>query len=455
MESKQSVKKPVRAKQIIFRVIICLIILVFGLLGMNRLSALKKPPNEAKRTEQALQVEGTIVKTEDVRVTLKGYGELKALNSVSISPEISGRIVHVNPHLESGKIIPRNAVLFKIDPRIYTARLQEAKASLEQLKNAVLMLEKQTAIDRERQKTIHRNRDLAQLEFKRIQQLYEVNNVGTRSGVDRAEQAYNAAVDQADQMDRALALYPLQIQEVKSSIASANARVAIANINLRQCQVMSPFTGRVKNVSIEIGQFVSPGQPVVTLADDSLLEIQVSLDARDARQWLLFDQASAENPTTWFSTPTPVVCELRWTGNPEAKPWEGLLDRIVQFSPQTRMLTVAIQIDAINPRTSEQGSFPLVEGMFCMVDIPGKVLRNIVRLPRWSVGFGNTAYIATEKNRLKTISVTVIHSEGEDVFVSGGLTPGQTVITTRLSDPLEDALVAVTVNPMPETFSNN
>jgi len=445
MESKQSAKKPVRAKQIIFRVIICLIILVFGLLGMNRLSALKKPPNEAKRTEQALQVEGTVVKTEDVRVTLKGYGELKALNSVSISPEISGRIVHVNPHLESGKIIPRNAVLFKIDPRIYTARLQEAKASLEQLKNAVLLLEKQTAIDRQRQKTIHRNRDLAQLEFKRIQQLYEVNNVGTRSGVDRAEQAYNAAVDQADQMDRALALYPLQIQEVKSSIASANARVAIANINLRQCQVMSPFTGRIKNVSIEIGQFVSPGQPVVTLADDSLLEIQVPLDARDARQWLLFDPTPTEDPTNWFSTPTPVVCKLRWTENPKAKPWTGLLNRIIQFNPQTRMLTVAIQIDAGNPGNKAQGSFPLVEGMFCMVDIPGKMLRNVVRLPRWSVGFGNTAYLATEINRLKTVPVTVIHSEGEDVFVSSGLTPGQTVITTRLSDPLEDALVAVTV----------
>ena len=449
MESKQVEKKPGRIKQIVFPVIICLVILAFGLLTMNRLSALKKPPTEAKRTEQALQVEGTVVKTEDVRVTLKGYGELKALNSVSISPEISGRVVHVNPHLESGKIIPRDAILFKIDPRIYTARLQEAKASLEQLKNAVLMLEKQTAIDLERQKTIQRNRDLAQLEFKRIQQLYDVNNVGTRSGVDRAEQAYNAAVDQADQMDRALALYPLQIQEVKSGIASANARVAIANINLRQCQVMSPFTGRVKNVSIETGQFVSPGQPVVTLADDSLLEIQVSLDARDARQWLLFDQTSADNPTTWFSTPTPVICKIRWTENPEAKPGTGFLDRIVQFNPQTRMLTVAIQVDAIKPRTNEQGSFPLVEGMFCTVDIPGKMLRNIVRLPRWSVGFGNTTYIATEKNRLKTIPVTVIHSEGEDVFVSSGLTPGQTVITTRLSDPLEDALVAVTINPRP------
>jgi RND family efflux transporter MFP subunit len=445
MESKQSKKAPVRARQIVIRVIICLVVLLFGLLAMNMLSALKKPPVEAKRTEPVLQVEGTIVKTEDIRVILTGYGEIKTLNTVSISPEISGRVVHVHPRLESGEIIPRGATLFKIDSRIYAATLQEANASLQQLKNTVLRLEKQFAIDRERQKTIDRNRNLAQLEFKRIQQLYEINDVGTQSGVDRAEQSYNAAVDQADQMSRALALYPLQIQEVNSSVDAAKARFAIAEVNLLRCRVTSPFTGRIKNAAIEIGQYVTPGQPVVTLADDTLLEIQVSLDARDARQWLLFDNPSAEKSTTWFSKPTPVACKLRWTENPEAELSAGIMDRVVQFDPRTRTLTVAIKLDTPTPHLGEHSPFPLVEGMFCIVDIPGKTLQNVVRLPRWSVSFENTVYLATEKSRLKTVPVTVIYAEGENVFVSQGLTPGQTIVTTRLSDPLENALLAVNV----------
>ncbi len=445
MESKQSIKTPVRARQIVIRIIICLIVLLFGLLIMNKLSALKKPPAEAKRTEQALQVEGTIVKTEDVRVILTGYGEIKTLNTVSISPEISGRVVDVHPRLDAGEIIPRGATLFKIDSRIYAATLQEANASLQQLKNTVLRLEKQLSLDRKRQKTIGRNRDLAQLEFKRIQQLYEVNDVGTRSSVDRTEQAYNATVDQADLMARTLALYPLQIQEVNSGIEAAKARFAIAEVNLLRCRVTSPFTGRIKNASVEIGQFVTPGQPLVTLADDTLLEIQISLAAEDARQWLLFDHNQSENQTTWFSKPTPVACKLRWTENPETDPWTGILDKVVQFNPQTRTLTVAIHIDAKNVQTREHSLFPLVEGMFCIVDIPGKTIQNVVRLPRWSVSFENTVYLATEESRLKTIPVKVIYAEGENVFVSEGLTPGQTVVTTRLSDPLENALLAVTV----------
>ena len=439
-------KAPVRAKQILIRIIICLIVLLIGVLSMNRLSALKKkPPVEIKRTEQALQVEGTIVKTEDIKVNLTGYGEIKALNTVSISPEISGRVVHVHPRLDSGEIIPLDAILFKIDSRVYAATLQEANASLQQLKNTVLRLEKQFALDRERQKTIERNQDLAQLEFKRIKELYEINDVGTRSGVDKAEQSYNAALDRADQMSRALALYPLQIQEINSSIEAAKARVAIAKVNLLRCRVTSPFTGRIKNAAIEIGQYVSPGQPVVTMADDTLLEIQVSLDARDARQWLLFDNPPAESLTTWFSKPTPVVCKLRWTENPEAELWAGIMDRVVQFDPQTRTLTVAVKLDTSSPQLDATSPFPLVEGMFCMVDIPGKTLRNVVRLPRWSVSFENTVYMLTDESRLKTVPVTVIYAEGENVFVSKGLTPGQTVITTRLNDPLENALLAVTV----------
>jgi RND family efflux transporter MFP subunit len=445
MKSKDPKKAPVRATQILIRIIICLIVLLLGLLAMNKLSALKKPPVEIKRTEPALQVEGTVVKTEDISVVLTGYGEIKALNTVSISPEIAGRVVHVHPRLESGEIIPQGVTLFKIDSSIYAATLQEANASLQQLKNTVLRLEKQFAIDRERQKTIERNRNLAELEFKRIQELYEVNNVGTRSGVDKAEQSYNAALDQADQMALALALYPLQIQEVNSSIEAAKARFAIAEVNLLRCQVTSPFTGRIKTASIEIGQYVTPGQPVVTLADDTLLEIQVSLDARDARQWLLFDKTPAENSTTWFSKPTPVVCKLRWTENPEADLWTGIMDRVVQFDPHTRTLTVAVKLDKPSPQLGETSPFPLVEGMFCMVDIPGKTLKNVVRLPRWSVSFENTVYMATEESRLKTVPVTVIYAEGENVFVSQGLTPGQTVVTTRLNDPLENALLAVTV----------
>ncbi len=439
-------KAPVRTSQVIIRIIICIVVLVVGFLGMNKLANLKEPPVEAKQSERVLQVKGKTVTTEDIQTTLSGYGEVKPVNTVAISPEVSGRVVYVHPNLEVGGIIPHGQTLLKVDSRVYVATHREAVAALHQLENTVLRLEKQYSLDQDRQATIERNRELAGLDFQRLQQLYKVNNVGTRSGVDKAEQAYNAAIDQADQMANALTLYPLQIQEINSSIEAAQARISIASVNLERCRITAPFEGRVKSVAVETGQIVSPGQPVITLADDTNLEIRVALDARDARRWLQLEARKSNMSGSWFSKPIPVSCAITWTDNPEAPPWTGELNRVVQFNPQTRTLTVAVQIKSREQSRKEDTAFPLVEGMFCRVDIPGKSLRGVIRLPRWSVSFENTVYMANDQSRLTTVPVTVIWHEGEDVFISKGLNPGQTVVVTRLTDPLENTLLAVSLN---------
>jgi hypothetical protein len=88
------------------------------------------------------------------------------------------------------------------------------------------------------------------------------------------------------------------------------------------------------------------------------------------------------------------------------------------------------------------GSLPLVEGMFCSVEIPGRPMVNVVRLPRWAVSFNNTVYIV-KNNRLKTVPVTVIRSQDEQTFISAGLVEGDRVIITRLVDPMENSLLEI------------
>jgi RND family efflux transporter MFP subunit len=344
--------------------------------------------------------------------------------------------------MELGEIISKGDTLFKIDPRNYQASLSEARAAAQQWKNTILRLEKQSAIDQDRLKTLERNRELARAEFERTRQLFESDSVGTRSGVDAAERSYNSVADQADQMAQAIELYPIQIKEAENSLTAAQARQKLAAANLERCQVRSPFNGRVKDVSLEAGQYVSPGISVLTLADDSVLEIRVPLDSRDARQWLRFD---GENPeeTAWFSTLSPVQCRIHWTENQSGHHWKGQLHRVVNFEQQTRTLTVAIRVDAKNASSANGDALPLVDGMFCSVEIPGRTLHKVIRLPRWAVTFENTVHVASD-NRLKTIPVEVARVQGEETFVSAGLSPGDIVITTRLADPLENALLKIT-----------
>jgi RND family efflux transporter MFP subunit len=292
-------------------------------------------------------------------------------------------------------------------------------------------------------KTIERNQELAYAEYERVQELFDKDSVGTRSGVDAAERAANNAADLARQLEEAVLLYPIQIREAESSLAAAQAALDTAETNLERSEVRSPFAGRVKFVSLEKGQYVTPGQSVLTLANDATLEIEVPLDSRDARQWLRFRKGSTNGETAWFNDLEPVECTIRWTEDREDHVWHGQLHRIVKFDQQTRTLTVAIRIEAQQALSEDPEGLPLVEGMFCSTEIPGRIMQGVIRLPRWAVSFENTVYVSVD-SRLKTVPVEVERVQGEEAFVASGLAPGDVVVVTRLIDPLENSLLGLT-----------
>ena len=433
---------------VIIRIVICAIVLLLGVMGMSKLASLKKPPTEVKVKERPLRVEAIQVKLNDFPVFITGYGEAKALNVVSIAPEVSGKIINIHPRLEAGETIPEGDILFKIDAANYSASYKEALAGVHQWENTIKRLKKKYAIDADRLKTLQRNRDLAKAEYERFKRLFEADNVITRSEVEKREQAYNSASDHFDQMAQTVTLYPIQIKEAESSLASTRARLALAKANLDRCQVRAPFTGRVKSVQLEEGEYVLPGQNIITLADDSVLEIRVPLDSRDARNWLRFNGEQTERDSAWFSGLEQVPCSIHWTEDKDGHTWTGWLHRVVRFDRQTRTIMVAVRIKGEAITQDNSGGLPLVEGMFCSVKIPGKTLHKVFRLPRQAVSFENTVYVAVE-NRLKTVPIEVARVEGEYVYVTGGLNERDTVVTTRLIDPLENTLLEIT-NQMKE-----
>jgi RND family efflux transporter MFP subunit len=376
-------------------------VLLVGVAGMGMLIRLKKPPAEAKNDERALRVEAMQIKKEDVPVVITGYGEVKVLTVVPIAPEVSGKIIDIHPRLKIGEIIPKGEVLFKIDPKDYLTVLKTNRKRLNILK---------------------RSHELAQKEYQRILALFEKDNVVPLSRLEEAESTMLAAADLKNQI----------IQVIET-----------AENDLERCEVRALFNARIKSASLEKGQYVTPGQNVVTLADDSILEIQVPLDSRDARKWLRFNKEETNKNMAWFSNLEQVPCKIQWTENNNGQTWDGRLHRVVKFDRQTRTLTVAVRVDAEFAKKNNPKSLPLVDGMFCSVKIPGRTLHNVFRLPRQAVSFENTVHLAV-KDRLKTVPVKVARVDGDKAYVTDGLKIGDMVVITRLIDPLENSLLEIT-----------
>lgn len=423
------------------RVVVSALIVLVGLGGFVTLASLKTPPAEVQSGERPLKVKVLPVKAASIPVTITGYGEVRTVKAVNISAEVAGRVVAVHSRLRVGELIAADELLLQIDDRNYAAAAAQGRAEVDQLASVVVRLEKQAVIDAHRLKTLERSRDLAKAEFERVRDLLTEHKVGTRSSVDRAEQAYNAAVDQVDQMDQSVSLYPIRVKEAKSSLEAARARLQQARANLERCEIRAPFGGRLTMADVEQEQYVSPGKPLVVMADDRLLEIQVPLDSRDVRQWLRFEAATDGENRAWFGQPEPVVCRIRWTEDKKGHAWSGHLHRIVAYDQKTRTITVAVRIKAADA-VSENGALPLVSGMFCAVEIPGRTLPSAFTVPRAAVSFKNTVFVAVDR-RLKTVDVQVARVDGDHAYITGGLDEGDSVIVTRLVDPLENSLLEV------------
>jgi len=419
-----------------------LVALAMGAAVMGGLLTFKKSPAEATATrdEKPVYVEAITVQPADVPVTIEGYGQVNALRSVDVTPEVSGMVTTIHPAMIEGGHIEAGSVLFEIDPRPYAARVGDAAA---QVKRQTIAMERLVAeegnLDADR-KDLARQLELASNAHVRALQLFK-QGVGSQAAVDQAEQALVTARNEHDRLKRELALYPIRRGEAESEYESAAARLKLAEVELERTRVLAPFDARIKREDLEAGEVVSAGSVVATLIDDSILEISVPLNSQDARQWLPF-QATAGASDVWFAPLEKVDCAVYWTEGQGDYSWEGTLDRVENYDEDSRTLTVVVRVTE-NQRRAHADQFPLVDGMFCTVKIPGREMKGVYALPSHTVSFEDTVYLAAG-DHLKTVPVTVVRIEEALTYVADGLSPGDKVIVTRLVNPLDNTLLSVT-----------
>ena len=377
---------------VFLRIFLCLLILGAGFGGFVVLKKMKKPPLQVEAQERSLPVQVMQVQPEQVDVVISGYGEIKSRSMVPLSAEVAGRITSVHKDLQVGLVVKKGEILCTINDQDYRLEFETAQNRLKSLK---------------------RDLELARKEFARVSDLYRKKKVGSLSNVENAERSVNGIVNQRILVEQALQL---------------------AKLRLERCVLRAPFTCRITELNVEQDEYVTPGRKLFTIVDDADLEVEVSLDSRDAANWLRFKPGRDRG--AWFGLPEDTGCTVSWTENNEVQ-GTGRLDRVVRFDPQTRTLVVAVRLNPDNT-----ASFPLVQGMFCRVDIDGRPLQDVFVLPRQAVSFEGKVYVVRD-HRLHSRMVEVARVQDGKALVTGGLQVGETVITTRLENPLENTLVRV------------
>lgn len=99
----------------------------------------------------------------------------------------------------------------------------------------------------------------------------------------RAQAGLGAAEKQLEVQQRLVELNATGRQEseqAQAEVAKTRAELAQMQAQLGKCQIHAPFGGRVAELKVREQQFVQPGQALIELIDDSVLEVEFIMPSR-------------------------------------------------------------------------------------------------------------------------------------------------------------------------------
>lgn len=305
---------------------------------------------------------------QDVPVYLDEIGKGFASESVTVTPQVGGRIMQ--RQFQDGADMAKGQLLFVIDPRPYQAQLDSAKGTLAQAKAALA---------------------LAKVEFARSSELLAAKVISKQ---DFDAKKSTVDVDQAQ-------------------VESAQAAVETAELNLEYCSIHSPIQGRAGARLVDVGNVVQANATALLLIQRlDPIYADFTITERD----LPSVQKEMTRGTLKTFVRLPSDAEDRARGGKLT-----FLDNTVQNGTGTVNLRATIS----NP---DHHFWP---GQFVNVRLVLETQKGAVLIPNQATQIsqkGPFVYVVKPDSTADLRLVTLGQRQGENIVITQGVAPGENVI---------------------------
>lgn len=345
-----------------------------------------------------------VATAEEGAIPVHGAGTVRPRAEIDVAAQVGGTVTWVAPSFQGGGRVRADEVLFRIEDADYVNRVQQAQANVAAQQVALLQEEERARIARE--------------EYERMQR---------RSGGGASGAA------------SALTLRQPQLEAARAALARDSAALADAELALSRTEVKAPFSGAVRSESVDVGQFVGPGQSVGRLYAADAVEVVVPLSDADAalipRLWNL---VAGDGNRSVRATVAATYGDGRYT-------WSGYVDRAeAALDEQTRTIDVVVRVPnpfrGGTPANEDGGAAtgagssgpPLLVGQFVDVRIDGVAPERYFAVPRAALRTGNEVWAVRGGTTITIVSVRVLQRIDDVVYVTGGLEDGQRVVVSGI-----------------------
>jgi RND family efflux transporter MFP subunit len=344
-------------------------------------------PEPAKSVAPNVSVINAVPSTYQAYVS--GHGEAKAHWALSLKAQVKGEITNMSEQFATGNVVKKGQVLAQIDNTEYLQAVASAKATLADAKLA-----------------LQEEQDLGN----------QAKREWQRSGVTQAPSS-------------PLVFRTLQLEAAQATADNAQYALQTAQRDEKNTHISAPFDAVILSRDVDLGTYVNIGDTLATLNSTDKVEISVPLSLS---QWQ--NLASDKSGEVILSDVT--------TQNQ----WQGYIARFEQhLDDSSRQRSVVVALD----KPFKQAT-PLLPGTFLAVQIAGKALNNVIKLPASAVSQEGLIWYVNEQNTLMSIQAQKLFERGDYVYISP--IEGHTnlrVVARPLVSYLNDMLVNPIVEEMP------
>src|SRR5436309_1555490 len=225
----------------------------------------------AAAVENRLQVRAVPVKVDELRRNVESIGSLFALEEVTVSSEVEGKVdevlVDVGDHVERGQpLVNVSTIELKLALDQQRALYQQARARLgvtgesDDIRNVLDAAEvKKAAADlKEAEEAYKRSQQLLE---KRLIPRQDFDQIDAR--VHSARAAYDLAVQ--------------SVQNLRAQLPQYKASVELAEKKLRDAVIRAPFKGQIKERVVSTGQYLKVQTPVMVIVSVDPLRVRLKI----------------------------------------------------------------------------------------------------------------------------------------------------------------------------------
>lgn len=428
-------------RKTIVTILLVAVVIAAGLAGAVTLVRMKRQPQKRPIRATVTKVRAPkLVPQKNYRVEIIGFGTARPMVEMDIAPRVGGQVIERTDAFYSGRRVRGPAdgkaaqVLFRLDDEPFRLAVDNASQQVEILQAKLATLAQE---EKNLKSTISIQADLVETEQRQLERTEALigRNVGTRHEADVKRVVVLAAKRTLQDMQNQLRMIGPRRQELQAQLAQARVALDQAKLNLGYATYTAPVTGRIINSTLEVGEFVQPGQACGAMYSTEVMEVAVSIPAGDL-QWIPSGelQACKAGPVApGQSIPARVV----WSeaGQGQAIEWPGCVERVeAGVEAQTRTARLVVRVENPPPGSDKR---MLDLNMYCEVHILGRQLDEAFLLPRTAILGGQAVYVI-EDGRLARRKITIARFTDNQALIlpGGGLRAGDRVVTGYLPRPV-------------------